>query len=68
MRELLNADKVVDFMRWSKVAFVFSLLMIAGSIGTIATKGLNWGLDFTGGTLIEVSFKESANLPLIRFL
>ncbi len=66
MRELLNADKVVDFMRWSKVAFVFSLLMIAGSIGTIATKGLNWGLDFTGGTLIEVSFKEPANLPLIR--
>ncbi|WP_318456436.1 protein translocase subunit SecF [Photobacterium leiognathi] len=66
MRELLNADKVVDFMRWSKVAFIFSLLMIAGSIGTIATKGLNWGLDFTGGTLIEVSFKEPANLPLIR--
>ncbi|WP_318523087.1 protein translocase subunit SecF [Photobacterium leiognathi] len=66
MRELLNADKVVDFMRWSKVAFAFSLLMIAGSIGTIATKGLNWGLDFTGGTLIEVSFKEPANLPLIR--
>ncbi len=66
MRELLNADKVVDFMRWSKVAFVFSLLMIAGSIATIATKGLNWGLDFTGGTLIEVSFKEPANLPLIR--
>ncbi|WP_318517733.1 protein translocase subunit SecF [Photobacterium leiognathi] len=66
MRELLNADKVVDFMRWSKVAFVFSLLMIAVSIGTIATKGLNWGLDFTGGTLIEVSFKEPANLPLIR--
>ncbi|KPA54333.1 protein translocase subunit SecF [Photobacterium lucens] len=66
MRQILNADKVVDFMRWSKVAFVFSLLMIAGSIGTIATKGLNWGLDFTGGTLIEVSFKEPANLPLIR--
>ncbi|KJF93115.1 preprotein translocase subunit SecF [Photobacterium angustum] len=66
MRELLNANKVVDFMRWSKFAFIFSLIMIIGSIATISTKGLNWGLDFTGGTLIEVSFKEPANLPLIR--
>ncbi|EAS65397.1 protein translocase subunit SecF [Photobacterium angustum] len=66
MRELLNANKVVDFMRWSKFAFIFSLIMIMGSIATISTKGLNWGLDFTGGTLIEVSFKEPANLPLIR--
>ncbi|MCG3863185.1 MULTISPECIES: protein translocase subunit SecF [unclassified Photobacterium] len=66
MRELLNANKVVDFMRWSKFAFIFSLIMIMGSIATISTKGLNWGLDFTGGTLIEVSFEEPANLPLIR--
>ena len=66
MRELLNANKVVDFMRWSNFAFIFSLIMIMGSIATISTKGLNWGLDFTGGTLIEVSFKEPANLPLIR--
>ncbi|EAR56957.1 protein export protein SecF [Photobacterium sp. SKA34] len=66
MRELLNANKVVDFMRWSKFAFIFSLIMIMGSIATISTKGLNWGLDFTGGTLIEVSFEKPANLPLIR--
>lgn len=66
MRELLNADKVVDFMRWSKFAFVFSLMMIVASIATVSTKGLNWGLDFTGGTLIEVSFEQPANLPLIR--
>ncbi len=66
MKKLLNTDKVTDFMRWSKLAFILSLIMITASIATISTKGLNWGLDFTGGTLIEVSFKEPANLPLIR--
>ncbi len=43
-------------MRWSKVAFVFSILMIGTAIFTLTTKSLNWGLDFTGGTLIEVGF------------
>ena len=66
MKQLLNTDKVTDFMRWSKLAFIFSLMMITASIATISTKGLNWGLDFTGGTLIEVSFKNPADLPLIR--
>ncbi|HIF9514805.1 TPA: protein translocase subunit SecF [Photobacterium damselae] len=66
MRQLLNADKVIDFMRWSKLAFAFSTLMVSLSIATVATKGLNWGLDFTGGTLIEVSFENPANLGQIR--
>ncbi|HIF9238875.1 TPA: protein translocase subunit SecF [Photobacterium damselae] len=66
MRQLLNADKVIDFMRWSKLAFAFSILMVSLSIATVATKGLNWGLDFTGGTLIEVSFENPANLGQIR--
>ncbi|HGO5290685.1 TPA: protein translocase subunit SecF [Photobacterium damselae subsp. damselae] len=66
MRQLLNADKVIDFMRWSKLAFAFSILMVSLSIATVTTKGLNWGLDFTGGTLIEVSFENPANLGQIR--
>ncbi|ELV7516306.1 protein translocase subunit SecF [Photobacterium damselae] len=66
MRQLLNADKVIDFMRWSKLAFAFSILMVSLSIATVASKGLNWGLDFTGGTLIEVSFENPANLGQIR--
>ncbi|KGT35157.1 hypothetical protein HC02_09320 [Vibrio parahaemolyticus] len=53
-------------MRWSKVAFVFSIFMIAASIFTLSTKWLNWGLDFTGGTLIEVGFEKPANLEEIR--
>lgn len=66
MFQLMKADKMIDFMRWSKFAFVLSILMIGASIFTLATKWLNWGLDFTGGTLIEVGFEQPANLEEIR--
>jgi len=66
MFQILKTDKTIDFMSWSKFAFVFSLLMIGASIFTLSTKWLNWGLDFTGGTLIEVGFDQPANLEDIR--
>ena len=43
----------IDFMRWHKVGFALSLLMTLGSIVLFATQGLNYGIDFSGGTLIE---------------
>ncbi|MGF1749866.1 MULTISPECIES: protein translocase subunit SecF [Vibrio] len=66
MFEIMKADKTIDFMRWSKVAFMFSIAMIAAAIFTLSTKWLNWGLDFTGGTLIEVGFEQPANLEDVR--
>ena len=66
MFQILKAEKTIDFLRWSKFAFLFSLLMIGASFYTLATKSLNWGLDFTGGTLIEVGFEQPAHLPEIR--
>ncbi|TKF31326.1 protein translocase subunit SecF [Enterovibrio norvegicus] len=66
MFQILKADLSINFMRWSKTAFIFSLLMIAASFASLSTKWLNWGLDFTGGTLIEVGFEQHANLPMIR--
>lgn len=66
MFQILKADKTIDFMRWSKLAFIFSILMIGASLFTLSTKWLNWGLDFTGGTLIEVGFEQPANLEDIR--
>ncbi|WP_413285096.1 protein translocase subunit SecF [Vibrio sp. MA40-2] len=66
MFQIMKSDRTIDFMRWSKVAIVLSLLMIATAIGSLSTKWLNWGLDFTGGTLIEVGFVEPANLEQIR--
>jgi len=49
-----------------KVALILSIFLIIGSIVSFGTKGLVLGLDFTGGTQIEVGYQESANLIDIR--
>ncbi|MGL4931453.1 MAG: protein translocase subunit SecF, partial [Plesiomonas sp.] len=61
-----NKPKIIDFMRLGPAAFVFSLALMVISFGIIFTKGFNWGLDFTGGTLIEVNFSRPADLSLVR--
>lgn len=66
MFQILKPGKMIDFMSRSKYAFVLSSLMIIASIAVISMKGLNWGLDFTGGTLIEVGFNQAANLDEVR--
>ena len=58
--------KVINFMGQRKLAMLFSLVLLLGSIGSLATKQLNWGLDFTGGTLVEVHYSETADLNAIR--
>jgi preprotein translocase subunit SecF len=58
--------KVVNFMGQRKLAVIFSLVLILVSIGSLATRQLNWGLDFTGGTLVEVHYSETADLGAIR--
>jgi preprotein translocase subunit SecF len=58
--------KVINFMGQRKLALTFSLLLIFASMGSLAIKQLNWGLDFTGGTLVEVHYGETANLGEIR--
>lgn len=58
--------KVIKFMEWRRLAFAFSALLLLVSLGSMLTRQLNWGLDFTGGTLLEVHYSESANLSAIR--
>ena len=55
-----------NFMGKRKAALAFSTLLIIASVFSLATKGLNFGLDFTGGTLIEVGYQHSADLNKIR--
>ena len=56
----------IDFMGKRMLAIVFSLLLMAISIGSLAVRGLNFGLDFTGGTLIEVGYEQAVDLQQVR--
>ena len=61
-----STKKMIDFMGQRKLAAVFSMLLIIGSIASFATKGIVLGLDFTGGTQIEVGYQQPADLANIR--
>ncbi|GGY34401.1 protein translocase subunit SecF [Bacterioplanes sanyensis] len=54
--------KQLDFMKARGIAMALSLILVLGSIGSIATQGLNLGLDFTGGTLLEVQYDQPVAL------
>jgi preprotein translocase subunit SecF len=58
----------IPFMSYRRFATIGSLVLLIMSIGSLGFKGLNLGLDFSGGTLIEVSYEEAADLVDIRDL
>jgi len=59
-------QKVINFMGQRKLAAIFSVVILLVCLGSIATKGLNFGLDFTGGTLVELGYSEPVPLNEIR--
>jgi preprotein translocase subunit SecF len=59
-------DYKIDFMGKRHTAMVVSALLMVISLGSLATQGLIWGLDFTGGTLVEVRYDQPAELGEIR--
>lgn len=58
--------KMINFTGKRNIALIFSALMIIASIASIAFKGLNFGIDFTGGTVIEVGYPEATDVEKIR--
>jgi len=66
MFELIKSTKTINFIKYSKPATWLSMLLIVVAIGSLSVKWINWGLDFTGGTLIEVGFEQPANLAELR--
>lgn len=65
---LIKEKTSIDFLGASrrKLALGLSVLMIAVSIGSIMTRGLDFGIDFTGGILLEVGYEQAADLNAIR--
>jgi preprotein translocase subunit SecF len=64
--EFFKIRKTIPFMRYALVFNVISLLTFLAAVFFLATKGLHFSIEFTGGTLIEVNFKEPANVEKIR--
>jgi len=66
--QILQLKETVSFMKYRKIAMVFSALLMIAAITSLVTNKLNFGLDFTGGTLIEVGFEQAADLQKLRSL
>jgi preprotein translocase subunit SecF len=56
----------IDFLRWGRVAIGGSIVVLLIAIGSLLFRGMNLGLDFTGGTVIEVQYPEPVDIPKVR--
>lgn len=64
--KFIRPGSKIDFMSKRHIAMAFSGVMIVMAVVMLATRGLSMGIDFTGGTLIEVGYEEEADLIAIR--
>ena len=64
--QLIRPDININFLEKRKIALGFSAIMLIASIALIGFKGLNLGIDFTGGTLVEVRFHQVVKIADVR--
>jgi len=62
----LSSSLNIDFMGKRKLAMAFSIMLVVVALASLAMRGLVFGIDFTGGTLIEVGYSQDADLEKAR--
>ena len=63
---MLSPNLNINFMGARRIALIFSAVVIIFSLGSLVTRGLNFGLDFSGGYLLEMSYATEVDLADIR--
>ena len=56
----------IDFLRWRQVAMIWSVTVLVIAVGSLLIRGMSLGLDFTGGTVIEVQYPQPVEIPKVR--
>ena len=64
--EIFRVKNDIPFLKYRKIAAIISVLTFVMAFFFLFQKGLNYGVDFTGGTIIEISYEEKANVDEIR--
>ena len=64
--EFFRIKRDIPFMRYALIFNVISVITFLVAVVSLATKGLNFGVDFTGGTVMEVSYKQAPDVNKIR--
>ena len=64
--QLFKGKLAIDFMGKRYVALTFSVVLVLASITSLVTRGLDFGIDFTGGTLVEVGYPQAVDLADVR--
>jgi preprotein translocase subunit SecF len=59
-------DTHYDFIRWWKTAAILTAIFVVAGLGSLAVKGINYSIDFTGGTLMQLEFKQPPDVGDIR--
>ena len=65
--EFFKIRRDIPFMRHALVFNVLSIAMFMVAVGTLTIKGLNLGVEFTGGTVMEVGYSQSADLTPVSY-
>jgi len=64
--KLVPDNTNIDFLRWRWWAMGLSICLILASVALVAVRGLNWGVDFSGGQMMRVAFTQPADVAALR--